>query len=121
MLPGRELGTIAWILRCQAALALLVALIAGLLTGLEGAESAIIGGLTAFLPNAYFALRFARPTDGRTAKQILNRIYSGEAIKLALTAVLFFCALQIPNIKLIPLMAGFMMSLSVFWFALLKA
>ena len=120
MLSDQGQTTLVWILKAQIIVALIVAVIFGFLIGLESIQSVLLGGLTAFLPNAYFASRFARPTEGKTAKQILNRFYAGEAVKLALTAVLFFCVLQIPNIKLIPLMVGFMAALSVFWFALLK-
>lgn len=120
MLSDQGNATIAWILRVQITVALVAAIFGGLLTDLDGAKSVILGGLTAFLPNAYFAVRFAGQTEGKTAKQVLNRFYAGEAVKLALTAVLFFCVLQIPNVKLIPLMVGFIVALSVFWFALLK-
>ncbi len=120
MLSDRGESTLTWLLKVQVAIIGMASLLAGLLAGSSESLSVLMGGLTAFLPNAYFAFRFARSEAGSPPKQILNRFYTGEAIKLALTAVLFFCVLQIPNVQPLSLMAGFMAALSVFWFALLR-
>lgn len=91
-----------------------------LLVGSSEGISILAGGLAAFIPNAYLAIRTVRSGSDKTPKQILNRFYAGEAIKLALTSMLFFFAMQIPEVKPVFLMVGFMSALSVFWFALLK-
>jgi ATP synthase protein I len=87
--------------------------------GYPGARSAFLGGLTAFLPNAYFAAKMGLRDEARTAQQILRSFYLGETIKLTLTAVLFFFIFQLPDILFKPLFAGFGSVLAVFWFALL--
>jgi ATP synthase protein I len=117
---AQDVATLVWLLRTQVLMVCGVALVTGLLAGADQGVSVLAGGLVAFLPNVYFAIRFVRPLAGGTPRQILNRFYAGEAIKLALTAVLFFCVLQIPAVKPLPLMAGFMTALSAFWLALLK-
>jgi ATP synthase protein I len=83
------------------------------------ARSALFGGLTAFLPNAYFAARFGFSDTARTARQIVRIFYLGETIKLITTAVLFLFIFQLPDIRFLPLFAGFVSVLMVFWFALL--
>ena len=120
MLPERKESTLMWLLKVQVALIALTSLAAGMLAGLSEGLSVFAGGLVAWLPNTWFALRFVRTRAGTLPKEILNRFYTGEAFKLALTAVLFFCALQIPNVKPLLLMAGFIIALSAFWFALLR-
>lgn len=106
------------ILRMQAAV-LLAVFIGGLVGfGWQVAKSAGLGGVIAFLPSAYFALKVCR-SQGKTPQQIVRGFYLGEAVKLALTAAFFFLALHMPGVRFVPLMLGFIAVLSVFWFALL--
>lgn len=85
---------------------------------LQQAVSAILGGVTAFLPNLYFGWRVSA-VAGADAKKIVRTFYAGESGKLLLTALLFYLIFQLPNIELLPLMVGFAATLSVFWFALI--
>ena len=80
--------------------------------------SSALGGLIAFLPNLYFALRIARAPVS-DAKKVVRSFYAGESGKLLLTAVLFYLVFQLPEVELLPLMAGFVAVLSVFWYALI--
>lgn len=57
--------------------------------GFTAVYSALIGGLIAVIPNAYFAQRAFRFQGARTAQLMVNEIFRGEAIKLSLTAVFF--------------------------------
>lgn len=84
----------------------------------QKAWSAALGGMAAFVPNMYLALRISS-ADGQDARKVLNSFYIGEAVKLLLTVALFIMIFQIPNIELIPLLTGYISALSVFWFALL--
>lgn len=86
--------------------------------GWQAAKSAGLGGIIAFVPNAYLALKVSR-SQRKTPQQILRGFYLGEVIKLALTAVLFFLVLRLPDIRFMSLLVGFVAVLSVFWFALL--
>lgn len=86
--------------------------------GWAEARSGFLGGLTGFIPNAYFALRIVA-TKGKTAREIVHAFYSGESIKIMITAGLFIVVFQIPDIVYMPLFAGFMAVILVFWFALL--
>lgn len=91
-------------------------------TGLGGwpaGQSALIGGLVGFVPNAVFALRFGTSGTKRSAQEIVRAFYAGEASKLALTAVLFFLVFQLPDLLYAPLFAAFIAVLGAFWVALL--
>lgn len=79
---------------------------------------ALLGGLTAFLPNLYFGLNISL-VSGTDAKKIVRTFYAGESAKLILTTLLFFMIFQFPDIQLMPLMFAFVGTLSVFWFALI--
>ena len=80
--------------------------------------SAMLGGMAAFVPNLYFALRIHR-SAGQEARKIVNSFYAGESGKLLLTGALFMMIFQVPNIQILPLLVSYIAALSVFWFALL--
>jgi len=80
--------------------------------------SSVIGGMTAFLPNLYFAYRISL-ANGESAKKIVQSFYSGESRKVLMTCALFAIAFQVPGVQFFPLMACFVSVLSVFWLALI--
>lgn len=82
------------------------------------AVSPVLGGLAAFLPNLYFALRISRGAAS-DAQSIVRSFYAGETGKLLLTAALFYSIFQLPGIKILPLLAAYAAVLSTFWFALI--
>ncbi|MGJ0492893.1 MULTISPECIES: ATP synthase subunit I [Methylobacter] len=86
--------------------------------GWQKALSPALGGVAAFIPNLYFALRIRRAA-GQEPKKIVRSFYAGESGKLLLTAALFIMIFQIPNIEILPLLAGYVSALSAFWFALI--
>jgi ATP synthase protein I len=110
-------STVAKILGCQVLIIALVSL-GFVVGGWQKAFSSAIGGLAAFIPNLYFALRVAGSAE-QDARKILRSFYVGESVKLLLTVALFMLIFQIPSIEILPLMAGYVAALSVFWFALL--
>jgi ATP synthase protein I len=110
-------STVAKILGCQVLIIAVVSL-GFVVGGWQKAFSSAIGGLAAFIPNLYFALRVAGSAE-QDARKILRSFYVGESVKLLLTVALFMLIFQIPSIEILPLMAGYVAALSVFWFALL--
>ncbi|SHK92822.1 ATP synthase subunit I [Halomonas caseinilytica] len=56
--------------------------------GSPSAYSAFVGGVVAFLPNAFFAWRAFRYRGGRHAKNIVSGFYRAEAGKFGLTVAL---------------------------------
>lgn len=115
----RFFPVVRWILVAQVLAITIITLFVLALWGWRDARSALFGGLTAFLPNLYFAVKFGVSDATRTAKEIVGIFYRGETIKLITTAVLFFLIFQLPDIRFLPLFASFGLVLTVFWFALL--
>jgi len=111
-------STVSKILGLQIIVTILISLGFYILGGSAKVLSPLLGGIAAFLPNLYFALRMAR-TIGQDPQKIVRSFYAGESGKLILTAVLFFMIFQIPTIELLPLLAAYVAALSVFWFALI--
>ena len=111
-------STVSKILMLQALVLSTVSLVF-LVGGSEGAGgSSILGGLTAFLPNAYFAYRISL-AKGQSAKKIVQSFYSGESRKVLMTCALFAISFQVPGVLFFPLMICFVAVLSVFWLALI--
>ena len=73
----------------QASVALVVALLFFLGKGITASYSALLGGLIALLPNAFFAYKAFRYFGARSAREIVQAIWSGAMGKWILTAVLF--------------------------------
>ncbi len=118
MTAEKKLSPVSKILALQILVTLMISAGFALIQGKESTLSPLLGGLAAFLPNLYFAFRIAR-AKGLPAQKIVRSFYAGESGKLILTAMLFYVIFQIPSIKLLPLLAGYVAALSVFWFALL--
>lgn len=113
-----ELSTVAKILGYQLAITIVISI--GFFVG--GGQKALfsaLGGLAAFIPNMFFALRISSKVGMQNTRKILNSFYVGESMKLLLTAAIFIMIFQIPKIELLPLLTGYVAALSVFWFALL--
>jgi ATP synthase protein I len=106
------------ILAVQASVTIVLsALLLGFFGWLE-ARSGFFGGMIGLIPNACLALRIAS-TKGKTAQQIVRAFYSGESIKIIVTAGLFVVVFQLPDILYGPLFGVFIAVIIVFWFALL--
>jgi ATP synthase protein I len=114
----RKFSTVVKILSCQILVTLIITLGFVVADGWQKALSPLLGGLAAFIPNLYFALRIYR-SAGQEARKIVRSFYAGESGKLLLTGALFAMIFQIPDIQLLPLFAVYATALSVFWFALL--
>ena len=111
-------STINKILVMQASVAVIVSLMFLVFGGESKAISSVVGGVTAFLPNLYFAYRISL-SKGASAKKIVQTFYSGESRKVLMTCALFAIAFQLPGMLFFPLMICFVSVLSVFWLALI--
>lgn len=77
------------VLLLQASVAALVALLFVISKGQTAGYSALLGGLIALLPNAFFAYKAFCYFGARSTKDIVLSIWSGAMGKWILTAVLF--------------------------------
>jgi ATP synthase protein I len=114
----RKYSTVSKILSYQLLIILIIAAGFAFAGGWQKGLSSALGGMAAFIPNLYFAARIVR-SSGKPARNIVNSFYVGESGKLLLTAALFIMIFKVPNIEILPLLAGYIAALSVFWFALL--
>ena len=110
---------VRWVLLTQFAGILVIAAFFWPFGGAHAALSALAGGLVAFVPNLVNSLGLGVRDDRRTAKQVARLFFGGEVLKLLLTALLFAAVFQVPDLEILPLMAGFVSALTAFWFALL--
>ena len=117
-MAGAHLATVSKIIFLQMLVTVLVAVAFAVIEGKTFALYAFLGGIAALIPNIYFALRI-KSAQGQEAKKIVRSFYVGESGKLLLTAALFMLIFQLPNIKFLPLMTGYVSVLSIFWFALI--
>ena len=73
------------------------------------AYSALLGGLTCALPNAYFVWRAFRYSGARSTVQVVQSFYQGESWKFVLTALSFAVIFQrVEPLNVLALFAGFM-------------
>ncbi len=118
MAVEKKLSTVSKILALQVLVILTITVAFYIAGGKSSALSPLLGGMAAFVPNVYLAIKMAK-TAGQPAQKIVRSFYAGESGKLVLTGMLFYLIFQIPSIKLLPLLTGYIATLSIFWFALL--
>jgi ATP synthase protein I len=87
--------------------------------GWTTAGAALTGGLIGVVTNLYLALRVFGGNAVRPAQQVLRRFYAAEATKVVLTAGLFVLAIAVLHAEFLPLLAGYGLTLVVYWLALL--
>ena len=107
------------VLQLQMLAILLIFSVAWALGGSQQGVSALLGGLVGFLPNTVFALLFGRKEPGKSANQVIRAFYMGEALKLALTALLFVIVFHLPGVSALPVFIAFAGVMAVVWFSLL--
>lgn len=113
---SERLRVIKLILLGQLVTALLVGtgglMIAGSLTGM----SALLGGLIAWLPNTYFALRAFRYRGARAAQKIVRSFYAGAFGKMILTMALFAIVfIKVKPLSALALFIGFAIVQAMNW------
>ena len=102
----------------QIAAVAVLALVAGVTTGMESARFLLLGGAVAIVPNALFALRLSlhrkRPPESYPVVFFL-----GEFAKLGLTVgLLAWIVKSVPDIRWLPRLIGLIVALKAPLFAL---
>jgi ATP synthase protein I len=76
--------------------------------------SALLGGLTCVIPNAFLALRLVVPRRDPGAGGLLRAAYIGELGKIALTVLMFSLVFsQVRPLAVVPLFTGFIAAILV--------
>jgi len=105
----------------QALVSGIAALGAWALAGRVAALSALIGGGIATAGSLAMAgIVFGSAAKGG-AQRAVSAFYAGEAVKLAVVAVLFVVVLKVMTVAPLALFAGFAATFLVYWIALLGA
>jgi ATP synthase protein I len=102
----------------QSTITLLAALAGFVLADLKAAYSAVVGGGISIIATLYFAQRVFSLRPGTPAAKIARRVYAGEAIKLVLTAALFFAVVKWLNVSFLPLFLTYAITLLAYWLVL---
>ena len=105
------------LLICQLSMTMLIATIAMLFWSATAAKSALLGGLVNIVPTTYFATKLFQYQGARAARQIVNSFYKGEAMKIALTVLLFIVVFKFFNIIPLVFLSVYIAIQMVFWFA----
>ena len=80
---------VAKVLLAQLGLTVVLAMLFWGTDGRVSGYSALLGGLTCVIPNAFLALRLAVPRRGPGSGTLVQAAYIGELGKLALTVLMF--------------------------------
>jgi ATP synthase protein I len=104
----------------QVAISLVVALICAAFIGAPAGLAACIGGGIGVAASlAQVAMSFRRSAAGAPAA-IARGFYRGEALKIAVTVLLFIVVLRRRNLPTGPLFAGYVATFAAYWVALAR-
>ena len=104
----------------QVAIAVVVALVCAALKGMGAAVAALVGGgigATASLAQVVMSFRAAAAGDARA---VARAFYRGEAVKIAVTVLLFVIVLRAQRLMPGALFAGYVATFVAFWVALAR-
>lgn len=108
------------VVRWQLAVGVLVACVAFVLTGRQSVGwSALYGALAVVIPAALFARGLSRQRSAANAGAALAGFFVWEAVKIALTVAMLFAAPRlILQLSWLALLAGFVVTMKVYWAAM---
>jgi ATP synthase protein I len=107
------------IVLAQTGIALALAVVCTAAWGWATAGAALTGAAVGVVTNLYMAVRIFGDGAVRPAQQTLQRFYSAEAVKIAMTIGLFALAIGVFKVAFLPLIVGYSLTLMVYWLALL--
>lgn len=107
------------IVLAQTGIALALAVVCMAAWGWATAGAALAGAAIGVVTNLYMAVRIFGDGAVRPAQQTLQRFYSAEAVKIAMTVGLFALAIGVFRVAFLPLIVGYSLTLMVYWLALL--
>ena len=104
----------------QLLIGLVIAAIFYFVQGQSAAVAALAGAFISTVGSLVFAsMIFLSPV--RDERQIKSRMMTGEILKILTVVVLFYTAIVVFKLAILPLMLGFIATFITFWVALLTA
>ena len=99
---------VAKVLLGQLGISVVLALLFWGIDGRVSGYSALLGGLTCVMPNAFLALRLVVPRRDRGASGLVRAAYIGDLGKLALTVLMFILVFMLVRpLAAVPLFTAF--------------
>ncbi len=112
---------VSWVLSRQAALAVGLAVAAGVLFDVNAAISVVSGGLIGLVANLGYVLRAMRMSAGDDPVKVYKAQAAGERLKFVLTLAGFALVfLQYKGVAVLALFLGYTSTFVIYWLALLK-
>ncbi|HEX6735447.1 MAG TPA: ATP synthase subunit I [Azonexus sp.] len=112
---------VSWILSRQAALTIVLAIVAGLFVDANAAVSVLIGGSIGLIANLGYVLRALRMSSGSDPIKVYRAQAAGEGFKFVLTLAGFALVfLEYKDVAVLPLFLGYTSTFVIYWMALLK-
>ena len=112
---------VSWILSRQAALTIVLALVAWLMFDEIAGISTLIGGSIGIVANLGYVLRAMRLNVGLDPVKAYRAQTAGEGFKFLLTLIGFALVfLKFKDVAVFPLFLGYGSTIVIFWVALLK-
>lgn len=112
---------VSWILSRQVALAVVLAIIAGVVLDVNAAASLMVGGSIGVVANLGYVIRAMRMSSGSDPVKAYRAQAAGEGFKFLLTLVGFALVfLQYKEVAVLPLFLGYTSTFVIYWMALLK-
>ena len=102
----------------QAALTFGVAAVAAAVGGVEAAQSALMGGGISIVAGLYQALRMFSGQAALQPERFMRSVYTGEAIKIALTVALFIVVIGVMRPQFAPMIVAYAATFVVYLVAL---
>lgn len=112
---------VSWILSRQAALAVVLAFVAGVAVDVNAAVSTMIGGSIGIVANLGYVIRAMRMSADSDPVKAYRAQAAGEGFKFLLTLAGFALVfLQYKEVAVLPLFLGYTSTFVIYWMALLK-
>ncbi len=102
----------------QAALTFGVAAVAAAVGGVPAAQSALMGGGISIVAGLYQALRMFSGQAALQPERFMRSVYTGEAIKIALTVALFIVVIRVMRPQFAPMIVAYAATFVVYLVAL---
>ncbi len=109
--PGRELAK--RLLLIQSSVVTVVAAGMAIAVNVDWGVSAFIGGGIFVIANAVFALFAFMFSGARAAKAVMASFYTGEALKILITVILFSVVYMCMQVDLVPLKLTYLLALGI--------
>jgi ATP synthase protein I len=104
----------------QVAISVVVALICAAVSGAPAGLAALVGGGIGVAASIVQVAASFRRTAANAPAAIARGFYRGEALKIAVTVLLFIVALRRRNLPPGPLFAGYVATFAAYWVALAR-